>query len=278
MNRKDQRPQLWPLVIAVLGAIGLMVLAHAARGCQRSVVKESVFLAPPPPTRAPPRPKPSTETDGREATAVSKAGPSSDPDRSTLEEEIERLLQEAVNAPIPEEGIAQVTEYLAQLDQVAEASRLYAALATLYMKSSPTPPDIVQELLARAAAVAINPEDRLYAARVEAEILQQCADANDALARVREALQADNVETLDTLQLRLMQGDLEERKGDLVAAEAAYKELTKRSWAARETLGPRAADLYRLACLRLARLYRKTGRDREADTLARTVRTRLGGS
>ena len=72
-----------------------------------------------------------------------------------------------------------------------------------------------------------------------------------------------------------MLGNLEAEAGNVAGAEVAYIQVVERAQAADETLRVRALDVYRQACLKLARIYRADGRDADATKLIRTMQNRI---
>ena len=186
----------------------------------------------------------------------------------------EQTVREAMNALSPEAGIKRLQACLAGLKEVGAASRVYWALGTLYGQLDPPDIERAMEALQTAAGQARSAEDRHRAALSLAGLLAQKGDRAQAEERIRSALEYDKMVTLPGLQLEILLGKLYEDDGANEAAEAAYKNAVDDAAAA----GVSAANIYRQACLSLARFYRKLGRDADADALARVMKTQLDGA
>ena len=75
-----------------------------------------------------------------------------------------------------------------------------------------------------------------------------------------------------TLELSMLLGDLHERCGAHDKAEAAYKHTVDQAIALDVDLNPEPMDYLRMAALRLARLYRSSGRQEDAESVVRQFR------
>ncbi len=189
--------------------------------------------------------------------------------------ENERIAKEALNTLIPEEGIKSLLERLATLEAMDEAADLYSALGLLHAQTDP--PDIAKARAAFSAATDLAQTDieRHHLAYMEVSMLVNHAKTSDALKLIRGTLEFDETISTPRLQLLTMWGNLMQEAGELEVAETTFRSIAGQSPATLEALGPEAIDVYRQACLRLTRLYRKTGRDIEADELTRTMKQRL---
>ncbi|MBI4558742.1 MAG: hypothetical protein HY706_14265 [Candidatus Hydrogenedentes bacterium] len=183
---------------------------------------------------------------------------------------------EALNAPTPEDGIAELATALSGELNLAEASRLYTTLGTLYLQTEPTDFDAAQAAFGRATSLAQSPVDKHSAAYGEARMLVLLNQPQQAATVIKTQLEEEPTVTLPAMQLELLKGKVAEDLQDDGAAETAYRRAMDRTLANMESLGLEAEDVYRQAALRLARLYRRTDRAHLADALAGSVRLRLG--
>lgn len=187
----------------------------------------------------------------------------------------ERVAKDALNSLTPQQGINEILTYLEGLQDLARAGELYAALGTLLTRTDPPDMTQAQEAFTRAGALAETPGERYgYAVRQVRVLLN--ADAPDAaLKRAEEVLAADETVTPERLELLILDGKLRQDSGDAQAAEAAYRRVTDMSADALKVLGAPGVDVYRQACLRLARLYRDTQRAEDAEAIAVAMRERI---
>jgi tetratricopeptide (TPR) repeat protein len=180
-------------------------------------------------------------------------------------------IQEALDAPTPEEGIEALEEHLKTLDAVAEASAVYTALGQLHARKSPPDDEAALQALATAAELAQTDEQAHDAALVQARLLTE-QDPAAALDVARNALATHPEPTASGIQLAIKEGILLEDSGDPKAAENAYKQAIESVEAATGQVDSETTAAYRQACIRLSRLYRKTRRDDEANALARKMK------
>ena len=184
------------------------------------------------------------------------------------------VVQDAMNAASPEEGIKLIDASLQEEPPPIKAAHYHSAKAVLAAQQ--TPPDLTaseasfEEALRIAPDLATEQSVRLQQAQL---LLQQ--DAQDrAMAVIEAALAQQGEPGQETLQLYLLQGTLLEKK-EAITAEAAYGEAIELA----RTLFPNdpelSAEMLQVAAFRLARLYRAQGKNKEAETLSRKVRAYL---
>ena len=248
------------------GLVDSSTTFFARKGAMRDKAQALVAKKQPPPSRK-------TTRGSRSDLAKVQSVTLLDGSREISDEE--RVAHEAMNALDPLDGIQRIESYLAALSNMGQASGLYAALGRLYAQTSP--PDIERSRAAFSMAcdLAPSPEARHRTAHYEVMTLLENALADEALERIRETLAFDEALTVPRMQLTIARGQLLEDKGEADGALATYKALCDLPAEALATLGPKAEDVYRLACLRLAALHRKNGRTSEADAVARRMRERL---
>jgi len=181
----------------------------------------------------------------------------------------ETATAEALNALTPELGIDRLEAKLATLDNLEQASRLYAALGTLYAQTGQSAADQANQAFAAAKQYARSDEDRHRAALAYVKALTARGDTETAAKEAAGALDNAATVTLPGIQLAIAQASLFEKQGDHKKAEAAYKEAIENAFAAK------AVNIYRQACLDLVKLYRKTGREPQAEALILTMKRNL---
>lgn len=187
----------------------------------------------------------------------------------------EKVVEEALNALIPARGLEKIQAYCAAHPHAAAASALYSTMGTLYLQVDP--PNIEEAFLAFDVAIdsAQTAGERHQAVYAAAAVLQANAEPQAAIKTIEEALRTGDPVTLAALRGRLLLGKLYEDSGRKEAAETAYKNVADECLAISEMLGEEALNIYRQACLKLARFYRKDGRPYKADTVTRSMKFRL---
>jgi hypothetical protein len=78
-----------------------------------------------------------------------------------------------------------------------------------------------------------------------------------------------------SIEIDLLEAQLHEESGDPALASAVYRNLLDTARKAGSQPGPKEEELLRLAAMRLARIYRAEGRDKEAEILARELQSIL---
>lgn len=186
-----------------------------------------------------------------------------------------QAVEEALSALSPTQAIENLHARLAELQNLGEAAQLYCALGTLHSQTDPPDAFKAEGAFAIAERLAQSLEDKHRVAYLQATMLAQQGEHDKARDKALAALKQDEPATLSRLRLRVLLGTLYEGKGEVVQAESAYEKAMKNSLSAFNALGPQALDVYRQSCLCLARVYRKTGRDSQADGLARRLKNNL---
>ncbi len=186
----------------------------------------------------------------------------------------EKVIQAATVASSPEEGIEELRGYLATVASTAEVSQIYTALGRFHAQTDPPQLEAAEQAFATAEAAAHSPSERHAARQAHAEVLLRFDERERAQEVIRAGLESPDV-TLPGMQLRIMLGKIHEAAGRLQDAETCYKDCAQLALDAVESLGAPALDVYRAACLHLARLYRESGRSAEVEAVSRDMRTNL---
>ena len=186
-----------------------------------------------------------------------------------------QLASQALGAVSPEDGVAMLQARLATLDNLEGASRLYAALGTLYSQTSPLDTGPAEDALAFAARLASTSEERHDAAYRLASMHMMRGDAQGAVEAAAAALEEDTALTAAGLQLRVMEGSLYEQSGETFQAEETYRKAIAAFEAGASKPSKEVLNVYRQACLSLARLLRKAGRVDEAETIVRNFKQKV---
>lgn len=197
------------------------------------------------------------------------------PDEEELRTEEDEILEAALNALSPREGIRQIKDRLASAPPETGHAKLHAAMALLHMWLEPPEPAAAMDLIATSEQEAQTPEEKHYADFMEAKVMQARGDEAAAMDTLRLSLESNKAVTVPALEMGVMLGNLAWEAGDLERAEQAYDKVINDALAAAPRLGRRALGVYRQACLRQTRLYRATGRELEAERLVRAMRARL---
>lgn len=181
----------------------------------------------------------------------------------------------ALNALTPQLGIERLRAQLAALENLEHASRLYAALGTLYAQNGETSAAQADQAFAKAKQLARSNEDRHRAALAYVNALSARGDTETAAKEAAAALNDAASPTVPGVQLTIAQARLFEKQGQDQKAETAYKKAMEDALPALPALGQDAANVYRQACLALVQLYRRTGRQPQADALIITMKRNL---
>ncbi|GMW01999.1 MAG: hypothetical protein AMXMBFR84_31350 [Candidatus Hydrogenedentota bacterium] len=170
----------------------------------------------------------------------------------------------------PEQAIEAIVGAFDSLDQVANASAVYRTLGELYLQTTPVQLEMARVSLAAAIETAGDETERNEAVLAQANLLFATGDwagAEDLLAATPIKEEA---ESLDEVRLQLLHGALRDRAGNEEEAEELYAAAVRRSEALLQS-DPEASAVYREGCVKLARLYRSTGRGEQADRIANAM-------
>jgi tetratricopeptide (TPR) repeat protein len=189
----------------------------------------------------------------------------------------ERLIQSAQTNLDPEQGLAQVEQALAAAYTPEETARLHTALGQIQARKMP--PDLDAAAAAFEAAMTAAPDiearQRVVRDAMRAYLAQGRADL--ALAQL-EAIRRETPPSPQqpvSIEIDLLEAQLHEESGDPALASAVYRNLLDTARKAGSQPGPKEEELLRLAAMRLARIYRAEGRDKEAEILARELQSIL---
>lgn len=184
---------------------------------------------------------------------------------------IAEAAQAALNAPTPEAGIERLNQDLANDAPRDQISDIQTALSALHLRKDP--PDL--EAAADAAMAALDsartPEQRLRSAVAEASVLQAMGRIDDARSTVDAALRANPQPSEDRLRLLLLDAAMAQDAGDEAAAERSLRALIDEAAPLMDGAPASLDHAYRLAALKLARLYRSQGRTAESAALVDTM-------
>ena len=179
---------------------------------------------------------------------------------------------EALNTLSPAEGIAHVQAQLMTVQDPGTTAALYAALGRLYAFRDPPDLDAALAAFDRAVELAPSAEARHSIVRDRILAMHDAGRPEEILALVEGAVRPDDEASLATLQLDLLRAAALEKLDRADDAAAVYQTIMDRTLEMRDDNPLQAEDIYRQGAMRLARLYRETGRTEEADAIARDVR------
>lgn len=190
--------------------------------------------------------------------------------------EAARVADEALGAASAEEGIERVLASLTGVEGVAEASRLYGALGSLYARQDPVDVALAQQAFGRAVASARTTEEREEAVCRQVKALIRLGRNGPALDALAGWAVGEGVLTARRLEMGVMLGILYEEAGDSQKALQAYEDTMDWAIGTEERANAEIANVFRQAGLRLARLYRRLELPREAARVSRRAKAWLG--
>jgi hypothetical protein len=175
----------------------------------------------------------------------------------------------------PAQNIARLEAELPGLQSVEAISAQYATLGRLYAHSDP--PELVKaaEAYDLAAQMATRDEDRHVIVHSRIEALHQQSDPRAILDLIEQVVHPGDTATLLILELDILRGAALERLEQTDEAADVYRRVMAQAWPWEGADQGHAEQVCRQAALRLARLYRSSGRAAEAEAVARDVRKLL---
>jgi tetratricopeptide (TPR) repeat protein len=201
------------------------------------------------------------------------------PDENRLSE-AETEIREALNALSPEQGMEKLEAMLAEGRADGREADIYCALGGLRARKNPPDYNAAAEAFLQARQAASGRAARQRVAIHEAQMHFYRGATASARKVVDSALAEPGPLNFESIQLGLMQGQIEESAGNLEEAEKAYNRMLDLALDAAggdgETGGD-LTDLIRLAGLRLSRIYRDSDRDDAALEIAKRVQDVIGG-
>ncbi len=186
----------------------------------------------------------------------------------------EKVAERARKAMSPEVGLKLIEKNLEELLSRGDASRLHSAQSELHLQTDPPNAEAAKAAVAKALELAETPEEKDLAGYAETNMYRRLGDTEQAKARARAVLDTPGPATVPRLKLGLLDASIRAEEGAAEEAESSYKQVMEEAQAHEAALGAEADEVYRLAALRLNRLYRAAGRDVEADAVAKEVRER----
>ena len=188
---------------------------------------------------------------------------------------VDRAVLEARHAFEPRTGVERIKELLRSLDTMAEAARLYTAKADLLLAMEP--PDIAraESAVLQALEYAEDTGERDEASCVQVEILRRTDRADEALELAGRIASGEGPATAGKFRAALMHAAMQRERGDVEAAERAYRSIMGHAARAADTLGARAEDVYRQAGLNLVHILRQSGKRQQADAAAKEIEEQL---
>ena len=175
----------------------------------------------------------------------------------------------------PRTGVERIEELLRSLKNIAEAARLYTAKADLLLAMDP--PDIARAdaAVAEALEYAEGASERDEARCVQVEILRRTDRGDEALELAEQIASGEGPDTAGKFSAGLMHAAMHRERGDIDAAEQAYRDLMRRAARAGDSLGARAEDVYRQAGLNLVHMLREAGKREQANAAAKEIEEQL---
>lgn len=188
------------------------------------------------------------------------------------------FVEDAIRRDDPEAAIEKLLEGLEQgADEQSgmDAAYTYAALASLYLLIDPPDPALAEEVYAQALKAARDAPSHVLVVNVFAGALLH----TDRFERLVEVTELGSYESYPfsarLLEIGVLRGLALEKLDRPEAASASYQQAIDAAIGSGSGLGEEAANVFRQASLRLARLYRAQGKPSEANAVARRVRALL---
>jgi tetratricopeptide (TPR) repeat protein len=189
--------------------------------------------------------------------------------------EAETKVMAALNAISADDGLRHLADAAATLTAQDAAADIYTAAAKLYLRSQPPNTDAAWAALQQGAAHATNPNEKAQVALAQATFLEQTGRPAEASQFLRDQFSDADEATSGTVQGLLQLGGLEEADGNADAAANAYTRAVDLAIGLLRSKDSEASGLYRQAVMRLSRLYRATGKTKEAEAIVEAMRARL---
>jgi tetratricopeptide (TPR) repeat protein len=190
--------------------------------------------------------------------------------------EAEQLAEDATEGLPTEDGIRQLEDALIFPRDQEGSTRLKVALAKLYARLDDVGVDKALATYDEALANAPTPALRDYVAQESAKMLMQRDEPELAQERLTAALAEAAPPSLPRLQLGLLLGKLQEKKGANTEAESIYKRTLEEGLSLLGAQDERVRGVVRLTGMRLSALYRSSDRAVEAEQVAERVKVFLG--
>jgi hypothetical protein len=183
----------------------------------------------------------------------------------------------ALNALSPEAGIEKLEKALADTGDPGEQAKLQSAMAMLYAQADPPDEAAVQACFRKAMDLAPDLALKQQVAAMQAQYLLALGQKEQAQQLIGSVLAPDAPVSEAKVRLYLMLGQVHESSEEGDEAELAYVHAFRESIETEGELSPGMEGALRLSAMRLAQLYRGTGRQTEAAQVARALSVRLAG-
>jgi tetratricopeptide (TPR) repeat protein len=189
---------------------------------------------------------------------------------------VAELAEEALESPVPEEALKQLEACVAEDHPAGEKVAAYAAMAQLQLRIMPPNPEAAEEAAQQAVEHAQTPGQKHRAAYVQVVLNQFRGNSEAALKAAEQALAQAPKATSCGLRLRNLAGAIASGLDQQERAEALYRSAMEDAVMLTDAASEEnVLREYRLAGLKLARLLRSAGRDKDAAQVVREVEVRL---
>lgn len=281
-----EKQQIWILALTIVVLIVVMVVAaYFSQNSDRGGIDPAKrFVARPGTTREKAAiltssKKPASSDDTKAEANVPQKAETPDKPAASLpvkslskegeeRSDTEKLVQDAVNQDTPEAGIAQLQQALSPDMPPEEQAAIRTAMGRLMAQQNPPAADAALAEFDQAMALIPKLEDRLKVFREELDILLTKGADDLALSRIQALIAESEPQSAPRTSLALMLGQTYENVNAAKKAEETYRQAWSEAMQENSTVPKECEDTLRLIALRLARLYRATGRDKEAGALA----------
>ncbi len=199
----------------------------------------------------------------------------SEPAKESAMSPTDRTVRSAMNALSPEAGIEKLEEALANTNAPGEQAKLQAAMAMLYAQVDPPDEAAVEARFEQAMDSAQTLATKQQVAAMHAQYLMLRGQDEQAQQVIGSVLGSGGSANEATMRLYLMLGQMHESSEEMSEAELAYLHAFRQSMATEGDLKSETEAVLRLSAMRLAQLYRQTGREAEEAQIARALTQRL---
>lgn len=221
---------------------------------------------------SPPSTTPEASVDNNESAIMEGEGGLAAPSDADL------LIQSVDHLPDPVQGIEQIENALAsEAFSAQDKARLHTAQGQMEARKIPPDLDAAAAAFEQAMTTAPDYTSRQAIVRDAARTLIAHGRLEAALAYLEAVRQegAAQPPNATAMEIELLQAQVHEDSGQSPEAAALYRQLLDTAKQLGAPPGLKQEEMLRLAALRLARLYRAEGRDKEAEALARELQTIL---
>ncbi|MFP4190997.1 MAG: hypothetical protein ACLFU6_02885 [Candidatus Hydrogenedentota bacterium] len=210
------------------------------------------------------------ERESRASAEVREETPTPPPAPPSLSEQI---LAQSLSVLTPEQAAGELRDSLSDPLGDEQRAEVHAALAKLQLTEEVGAASEALENYGAAIEHAEFPSQREALALQGARLLWEAGEPAAADELIQSA-RDNGPESLEGIQLRILEGRIKTDAGQADEAEAAYRAALEALEEPGRPMGQAAESTYRQACLQLSRLLETQGREDDAAAIAEALRER----